>query len=90
HGPHHYQTTKRQSDPAALARQRNNDMVKIGLSQRNGVTLVEVRPEDLRLDRMLQLIPEGVPLRPLHGLGKVISFLEQECARYRHQFGILD
>jgi len=87
-GPHHFRTTRLQSDPNALARQVTNDLVKLGLSQRNGITLVEVRPADLRMDRLLKLIPPRTPLRPLHGLGKVISFLEEECARYRRQFGV--
>lgn len=85
-GPHHFRITRLQSDPAALARQVTNDLVKIGVSQRNGITLVEVRPADLRLDRMLSLIPATIPRRPLHGLEKVVNFLEQECLKYRQQF----
>jgi len=87
-GPHHFRTTKLQPDPNALARQVTNDLVKLGLSQRNDITLVEVRPADLRMDRMLKLIPPGTPLRPLHGLDRVISFLEEECTKYRRQFGV--
>lgn len=87
-GPHHFRTTTLQADPDALARQVTNDLVKLGLSQRNGITLVEVHPADLRLDRVLKLIPPGTPLRPLHGLEKVIRFLEEECAKYRRQFGV--
>ena len=84
HGPHHFD----QADKAQLARQQTNDMMKIGLSQRAGVRLIEITAEDLRLDRILALIPDGTPLRSLDGLGEVISFLELESAKYRHAAGL--
>lgn len=90
HGPHHFQAVKQQADPAQLARQQNNDMVKIGLSQREGIILTEVQAKDLRLHRMIDLIPVGVPMRSLDGLGPVVTFLEQESARYRFHVGMRD
>jgi len=90
HGPHHFQLTSQQGDPAELVKQQLNDLCKIGLSQRNGVTLIEVQAQDLRLDRMQSLIPPGTPLRSLADLGPVVTFLEQECARYRLSLGLRD
>jgi len=81
HGPHHFQ----HADPTVLAKQQANDMVKIGRSQREGITLIEVKASDLRLDRMVALIPPSVPRRSLEGLGEVVTFLEAESAHYRRE-----
>lgn len=79
------ETGERQPDPQQLARQQNNDMVKIGLSQREGVTLVEVQARDLLMEQLLALMPAGMPRRSLSGLDRVVAFLEAESAKYRER-----
>lgn len=87
-GPQHFGTSDQQPDPSKQARQENNDLVKIGISQRKGIALVEMVAEDLCQQRIEAKIPPGVPRRSLEGLESVVAFLETESAKYQQLAGL--
>lgn len=87
-GPQHFVTTAKHPDPNRLGRRKFLDLIKIGLSVRNGVKMVEVEPPQLRKDHLLGLIPLHVPRRPLAGWERALVLLEQESRAYRVKFGV--
>jgi len=62
-GPQHYSPTARYSDEDAWRRQQARDLVKEALAAREGVSLVRVRPQDLELAKLMQLLDGLLPLR---------------------------
>lgn len=87
-GQQHFGPTEKYPDPDKARRQQANDLIKLGLSHRNGVTLVEVEAKHLSLEAMLDLMPAVLPRRNLDGLGAVVSHLETESRAYRRRAGI--
>lgn len=86
-GPQHFGPTERFPDAAAAEAQKLRDLAKIGLSQRNGITLVEVEPHQLSEAGMVERIPTWVSRRRLDSMSPIIGILEAESAKYRKRAG---
>jgi hypothetical protein len=56
---------------------QTRDLVKIGLSTRHGIEVVEITEEDLRIDRMIARIPESLPLLRIDRAAKFIRYLDR-------------
>lgn len=81
-GPQHYGATDRFSGEDA-AKQRTRDYIKLGICMDNGITVVVIHSEDLRLETMRQKVGQLLPLRNLQGHEPLIAFLESAGRRYR-------
>ena len=56
---------------------QTRDLVKIGLSTRHGIEVVEITEEDLRIDRIISRIPESLPLLRIDRAAKFIRYLDR-------------
>jgi hypothetical protein len=72
-GPQHYQVTDLFADPQALAEQQVRDLVKMGICQRERITLVVVHAEDLSLKGMQAKVGGILPLRSLVGQEALVA-----------------
>jgi hypothetical protein len=81
-GPQHDGPTELFSAESA-AEQQVRDVIKLGVCQRKGVTVVVVHSEDLSLEIMRQKVGQLLPLRDLTGHEHLIAFLEARGRRYR-------
>ncbi|HON41846.1 MAG TPA: hypothetical protein PLM74_01785 [Bacillota bacterium] len=81
-GPQHYRTTQRYPDPDQLAKQQARDNMKAGISVRQGITLVEVRAEDLSFDHVMRRAPANLPRRYVNPEGPLIQTVTSLCEEY--------
>ncbi len=82
-GAQHYGPTEAFPDVAQFRETRVRDVIKRGLSEENGITLVYITSDDLTLQAMLKKIPEGLPRRQVDPKGPYVKALEQASAEYR-------
>ncbi|MDF2628175.1 MAG: hypothetical protein K0R39_2006 [Symbiobacteriaceae bacterium] len=83
-GPQHYRATERFTE-AEVARQKERDYIKLGICFREGVTVVEVRPQDLSLAVMRAKVGSLLPVRSLDGFELVVDWLENESRTYQRR-----
>lgn len=76
-GIQHYETSQQFPNEELILETQIRDLLKIGLSHRKGVVLVEVVDEDLNLKNMLQKIPSKLPLHRIDENGPYIRALEE-------------
>lgn len=81
-GPQHFGNTDEFSR-REVADQMGRDLMKRGICARDGITLIEIRREDLSLKVMQQKVGNFLPLRDLTGLERLISYLEAVALSYR-------
>jgi hypothetical protein len=81
-GPQHDHPTENFTEED-VARQKARDFIKLGMCVKLGITLVEVRPEELSLKTMQQKIGTLLPLRDLTGHEQLAGFLERVARGYR-------
>jgi hypothetical protein len=81
-GPQHDHATDVYDDEA-VARQRVLDVIKQEVSDANGVHLIVVRPHDLSLGTLRQMVQGRLPLRDLVGGESVVRFVEKLLLNYR-------
>jgi len=82
-GPQHYSPTARYSDEDAWRRQQARDLVKEALAAREAVSLVRVRPQDLELAKLMQLLDGLLPLRDPKDCQPLVEYLNYEMDTYR-------
>ncbi len=66
-----------------LRERQKRDLMKVGLSQNHGIRLFVVTKHDLSLQKLLPMVPLGVPKRDIDPSGPLIQRLEKigrECA----------
>ena len=84
-GPQHYGATDLYPDEGAANKLQDDDAMKQGLSLQNGVKLIIVRPEDLGVERLIELVGAVLPLREDIRGSAAIAFLDRECYYYRRK-----
>lgn len=80
--PREYDALARRSAGAA-AKHLAQTYIKLGICLTRNIRVVTVRPADLTLPAMQELIGELLPLRDLQGQEPLITFLEKESEKYR-------
>lgn len=83
HGDQHFVLTKLYSSKDQLRERQKRDLMKVGLSQNHGIRLFVVTKHDLSLQKLLPMVPLGVPKRDIDPSGPLIQRLEKigrECA----------
>lgn len=81
-GPQHDGPTGLFPEPVARA-QIARDRVKQQICDRLGIGLITLRPEDLTLRQMKQILGRFLPLRPLSPTEPILAFLERKSRLYR-------
>jgi hypothetical protein len=81
-GPNFQQRLERLS-AKEIAKQSARDLIKLGISVEQKITLLKVRREDLSLAGMQQKIGRFFPQQDLTGQEDVIEFLESVSRQYR-------
>jgi hypothetical protein len=81
-GPQHFGETEKFSKEE-VAVQMGRDLMKLGICAKKGITLVEIRREDLSLNVMRQKVGHLLPLRDLTGLEKVVAYVEAVASDHR-------
>lgn len=84
-GAQHYRPTALYSKEAEVRRQQARDLIKIGICQRRGITLVVVHPEDLSLACLRSKLANLLPLRNLDHHGPLLAYLEAQGRAYRRK-----
>lgn len=87
-GPQHDGPTERFPEPIARA-QIARDHIKQQICDRLGIGLITLRPEDLTLRRMKQILGRFLPLRPVRPTEPIIAYLERKSRLYREAIGRL-
>lgn len=82
-GLQHYGPTEAFPSQEKADRQQANDLMKIGLSQQNGVRLVVFTYEDLSLAGVLAKLPQDLPGRPVDRSSRYVRTLERLAAEHR-------
>lgn len=83
-GDQHFGATERVSAQKA-ARQQARDLMKRGICQQHGITLIALTGDDLRLDRLRERIGGLLPLRDLTRHGPLLKYLEARGHRYQQE-----
>jgi len=91
-GIQHRKPTSLHPSDEEFADAQARDLIKIGLSAKHGIVVVEITEADLRIDRMITKIPERLPLLRIDRTAKYIRYLDQigysyisSCRRARKQ-----
>jgi len=91
-GIQHRKPTSLHASSEEFADAQARDLIKIGLSAKHGIVVVEITEADLRIDRMIAKIPEQLPLVRIDRTAKYIRCLDQigysyisSCRRARKQ-----
>jgi len=84
-GPQHYRTTQRYPSDTQLQEQRMRDDIKRRFSETHGITLIEVRADDLSFGTISSLLRRhNVPIRhSLDDQQHLCDAIEAEAANYR-------
>lgn len=85
-GPQHFGNTD-QFSKQEVADQMARDHMKRGICAKEGITLLEVRREDLSLNTMKRRVGTHLPLRDLTGLERLIEVLETVALSHRRSEG---
>lgn len=80
-GPQHEGPTLRFPRQVALA-QMERDETKRGICQRQSISLITLRPEDLTFERMRGILSPSLPMRNVHKDEPIIKLLERESQEY--------
>ncbi len=83
HGDQHFGLTRLYPNKEDLRDRQKRDLMKVGLSQNNGIRLSIVTKHDLSLKKLLPMIPKDVPKRDFDPAGPLVQMLERigkECA----------
>lgn len=84
-GQQHYSVTN-WFDEEVVAAQKERDQMKREMSKEKGVTLIEIRGEELGWQTLLQEIGKRLPLRRGVRCNRVlINYLERRCESYRER-----
>ncbi|NPV78935.1 MAG: hypothetical protein HPY52_01480 [Firmicutes bacterium] len=81
-GRQHYETTPQFPHEDALQEGRLRDHIKVSLSQKNGIALVQITEDDLNLENMRAKIPDRLRLRMIHKDGPYIRMLTRLSEEY--------
>ncbi|HHY16602.1 MAG TPA: helix-turn-helix domain-containing protein [Firmicutes bacterium] len=81
-GDQHYMQTDRHPDSRELLERQERDLVKIGLSQKKGIELVEVVYDDLTLEGMKKKIPGILRLACINENGPYLRTLTEISNEY--------
>lgn len=81
-GRQHYETTSQFRDETDLQTVQIRDQIKAGLSQKNGIALVEVTEGDLTLGGMREKIPDVLPVRFIDEDGPYVRMLTRLSEEY--------
>lgn len=85
-GPQHDGPTERFTDPHAYWAQYQRDSLKLGLSQKRGIKLLEIRPHELSFAHLRHLLQPWVPLaQDLSPRQHLYDRLDRVAASYRRK-----
>jgi len=82
-GFQHFGPTEAFPSKEKARQQQANDLIKLGRTVENGVTLVVLTYTDLSLDGVLRKLPSYLPKRPLDRTSRYIRAIENIAADYR-------
>ncbi|MGI6163409.1 MAG: hypothetical protein ACOYEQ_05725 [Bacillota bacterium] len=81
-GDQHYMQTDKHPDSRELLERQERDLIKIGLSQKKGIELVEVVYDDLTLEGMKKKIPGILRLARINENGPYVRTLTEISNEY--------
>ncbi len=81
-GRQHYETTPQFSDEIELERTKERDFMKAQISCEQGVTLITITSKDLKIDTMLEKVPEHVPTKLFDVNSVYAKGVEEMCLQY--------
>lgn len=82
-GTQHYVPTREYARKEVEA-QRKRDAEKRRICKSRDITLVEVRAQDLSINRMLRIVRGLLPMRTLRGFRQTIRYINACCLGYRN------
>lgn len=82
-GFQHFGPTEAFPSKEKAKQQQLNDLIKIGRSMENRVTLVVMTYKDLSIDGILKRLPHHLPKRPIDRMSKYVRTMESVAADYR-------
>jgi len=82
-GPQHYHTTERFPSERALQMQQARDLMKEALCAREGIPIVTIHREDLKLETMRQKVGALLPMRDLRAHAELVEWLDKVSKPYR-------
>jgi hypothetical protein len=83
-GEQHFNPTSFASQEE-VEKQKIRDSIKAKIVKARGINLVQVRTEDLSVDKMAKKLQDFVALRNLSGLDMIVEFLDHVGLRYQRQ-----
>lgn len=81
-GAQHRKLTPLHQTAEEFEEARMRDLIKMGLSTKHGIDVVEITAADLTIDRMIAKIPSGMPLVRVDRASRFIRYLNQTGQEY--------